>query len=89
MTVEAALVAARSRLRAPTRGAPTVGGGNTNLSEQAFHNARSHWFQIGCQHRREPQAEFYGWSEDKARQYAEPLRGNFGAFLRAKGFCLD
>jgi nitroreductase len=35
------------------------------------------------------QAEFYGWSEDKARQYAEPLRANFGAFLRAKGFCLD
>ena len=35
------------------------------------------------------QAEFYGWSEDKARQYAEPLRDDFGAFLRAKGFCLD
>jgi nitroreductase len=35
------------------------------------------------------QAEFYGWSEDKARQYAEPLRSDFGAFLRAKGFCLD
>jgi len=35
------------------------------------------------------QVEFYGWSEDKARQYAEPLRSDFGAFLRAKGFCLD
>jgi len=35
------------------------------------------------------QTEFYGWSEDKARQYAEPLRADFGAFLRAKGFCLD
>jgi nitroreductase/FMN reductase [NAD(P)H] len=35
------------------------------------------------------EAEFYGWSEDKARQYAEPLRANFGAFLRAKGFRLD
>jgi nitroreductase/FMN reductase [NAD(P)H] len=35
------------------------------------------------------EAEFYGWSEDKARQYAEPLRTDFGAFLRAKGFCLD
>ncbi len=34
-------------------------------------------------------AEFYGWSEDKARQYAEPLRADFGAFLRAKGFRLD
>jgi hypothetical protein len=34
-------------------------------------------------------AAFYGWSEDKARQYAEPQRGDFGAFVRAKGFCLD
>jgi FMN reductase [NAD(P)H] len=34
-------------------------------------------------------AEFYGWSEDKARQYADPLRADFGAFVRAKGFCLD
>jgi nitroreductase/FMN reductase [NAD(P)H] len=35
------------------------------------------------------QADFYGWSEDKARQYAQPLRPDFGAFLRAKGFRLD
>jgi len=34
-------------------------------------------------------AEFYGWSEDKARQYAVPLRADFGAFVRAKGFNLD
>ena len=34
-------------------------------------------------------AAFYGWSEDKARQYAEPLRADFGAFVRAKGFRLD
>jgi nitroreductase/FMN reductase [NAD(P)H] len=34
-------------------------------------------------------APFYGWSEDKARQYAEPLRANFGAFARSKGFNLD
>ena len=33
--------------------------------------------------------EFYGWSEDKARQYAVPLRADFGAFVRAKGFHLD
>ncbi len=42
---------------------------------------------------RDPQrfgaADFYGWSEDKARQYADPQRGDFGAFVRAKGFCLD
>ena len=34
-------------------------------------------------------SEFYGWSEDKARQYATPLRADFGAFVRAKGFRLD
>ena len=32
---------------------------------------------------------FYGWSEDKARQYAEPTRTDFGAFVRRKGFHLD
>ena len=30
----------------------------------------------------------YTWSEDKARQYSEPLRADFGAFVRAKGFRL-
>jgi FMN reductase [NAD(P)H] len=34
-------------------------------------------------------AEFYGWSEDKARQYAVPQRADFGAFVRGKGFHLD
>ena len=33
--------------------------------------------------------ETYGWCEDKARQYAVPLRADFGAFVRAKGFNLD
>jgi nitroreductase/FMN reductase [NAD(P)H] len=32
---------------------------------------------------------FYGWSEDKARQYAEPQRTDFGAFVRSRGFKLD
>jgi FMN reductase [NAD(P)H] len=35
------------------------------------------------------QSADYGWSEDKARQYAEPLRDDFAPFLRAKGFHLD
>jgi len=34
-------------------------------------------------------AEFYGWSEDKARQYAKPQRADFGAFVRGKGFNLE
>jgi len=39
--------------------------------------------------RRWGEAPFYGWSEDKARQYAEPTRRDFGCFVRGKGFCLD
>jgi nitroreductase/FMN reductase [NAD(P)H] len=35
------------------------------------------------------EAEFYGWSQDKARQYGVPTRADFGAFVRGKGFCLD
>ena len=33
--------------------------------------------------------DFYGWSEDKARQYAVPQRADFGAFVRSKNFRLD
>lgn len=32
---------------------------------------------------------FYGWTEDKARHFAEPSCADFGAFVRRKGFCLD
>ncbi len=31
----------------------------------------------------------YGWSEDKARQYAKPERAEFGDFIRSKGFLLE
>lgn len=31
----------------------------------------------------------YGWSEDKARQYASPQRPGFGAFIRDRGFRLE
>jgi nitroreductase len=34
-------------------------------------------------------ADFYSWSEDKARQYARPEREDWGAFVREKGFRLD
>ena len=33
--------------------------------------------------------ETYGWSEDKARQYSQPERADFGAYLKAQGFKLD
>lgn len=34
-------------------------------------------------------AETYGWSEDKARQYAQPERADFGAHVKRIGFKLD
>jgi nitroreductase len=34
-------------------------------------------------------AEFYGWSEDKARQAADPEGVGFAAWLKANGFTLD
>jgi FMN reductase [NAD(P)H] len=37
---------------------------------------------------RHGRADFYGWSEDKARQYAGPERADFGAFIRKQGFSL-
>jgi nitroreductase len=33
-------------------------------------------------------ADFYGWSEDKARQYSVPEREDFGAYVRKIGFSL-
>jgi nitroreductase/FMN reductase [NAD(P)H] len=35
------------------------------------------------------EAKPYGWSEDKARQYASPQRPGFGAFIRDRGFRLE
>lgn len=35
------------------------------------------------------QAETYGWSDDKVRQYSQPERSDFGAYLRKQGFCID
>jgi FMN reductase [NAD(P)H] len=37
---------------------------------------------------RYPDAEFYGWSEDKVRQYSVPERADFGAYIRRQGFSL-
>ena len=34
-------------------------------------------------------AERYGWTEDKARQYSETQRADFGAFVRRKRFRLE
>lgn len=34
-------------------------------------------------------AESYGWTEDKFRQYSDPQRADFGAFVRGKRFRTD
>ena len=34
------------------------------------------------------EAALYGWSEDKARQYAKPERVDFGAYITRRGFKL-
>ncbi|WP_299555762.1 nitroreductase family protein [uncultured Tateyamaria sp.] len=35
------------------------------------------------------EADPYGWSDDKVRQYSQPERADFGAYIRKRGFCLD
>ena len=37
---------------------------------------------------RYPDVDFYGWSEDKVRQYSVPERADFGAYIRGQGFSL-
>jgi nitroreductase len=57
----------------------------------AYDRRRAAVHQFGRQRAPERwgQAAFYGWSEDKARQYGVPQRADFGAFVRSKGFGLD
>ncbi len=59
----------------------------------AGYDARRHGVQpmLGPQRSAEAfgEADPYTWSEDKARQYAQPERETFGAFVKAKGFKLD
>jgi nitroreductase/FMN reductase [NAD(P)H] len=56
------------------------------------YDARRHALQPYAR-QRDPErfglAGFYGWSTDKARQYAVRERENFGAFVRRRGFRLD
>ena len=37
---------------------------------------------------RYPDAAFYGWTEERARQYSVPERTDFGAYIRSNGFSL-
>ncbi len=62
-------------------------GGSIDAYDRRRNEGRPPWTQRGPD--KWGKADFYGWSEDKARQYAEPLRADFGAFIRGKGFRLD
>ena len=58
----------------------------------ATYDARRAAAQPYAKQRHEPEygpADPYTWSDDKTRQYAKPARADFGAFVRAKGFCLE
>ncbi|MBX3665305.1 MAG: nitroreductase family protein [Burkholderiales bacterium] len=64
----------------------------TGLREQvdAYDRRRHDNHPYGKQRRTKLFGEvpFYGWSEDKARQYAEPERADFGDYIRRQGFSL-
>ena len=61
-------------------------------SQIARYDERRHELQPYVR-QRDPQrfgkAPVYGWSDDKARQYAVEERVSFGAFVRQQGFRLD
>jgi hypothetical protein len=63
------------------------------LAEQIDRYDRTRHARHALTVQRSPQrfgtAAFYGWSEDKARQAAEPEGAAFPAYLRAHGFRLD
>ena len=59
----------------------------------AYDRRRDARYRIPPERRREVDrfgtAGFYGWSEDKARQYSRPARPGFRDYLRRQGFALD
>jgi nitroreductase/FMN reductase [NAD(P)H] len=73
------------------------------LHAERFDDARARELVAGYDSRREAVQPFrrqrelerfgvaspYGWSVDKARQYANAQRADWGAFVRAQGFRLD
>ena len=64
----------------------------TNVRERIDEYDRRRHALLPYRKQRRPEkfgpVDLYGWSEDKARQYADPERANFGAFIRSKGFSL-
>jgi nitroreductase/FMN reductase [NAD(P)H] len=68
---------------------------DANLEQQidAYDRRRAARHMTPREQQRNPQkfgyADFYGWSEDKARQAAEPEGASFAAYVRAHGFSFD
>ena len=60
---------------------------------EAYDRRRDARFRIPPDRQREVDrfgaADFYGWSEDKARQYSRPARPGFRDYLRRQGFALE
>ena len=58
----------------------------------AYDRRRDQRFSIPRDNQREVErfgaADFYGWSEDKTRQYSVPHRAGFLAYLKARGFAM-
>ena len=59
----------------------------------AYDRRRDTRYRIPADRQREVErfgvADFYGWSEDKARQYSRPARAGFRDYLRRQGFALE
>ena len=58
----------------------------------AYDQRRDQRFSISQANQKETHrfgvADFYGWSEDKTRQYSTPQRPDFLAYLKARGFAM-
>ena len=67
--------------------------GNLESDIDAYDRRRAARHMTPREQQRNPQkfgyADFYGWSEDKARQAAEPEGASFAAYVRAHGFSFE
>jgi hypothetical protein len=71
----------------------TYDDGNLEADIDAYDRRRAARHMTPREQQRNPQkfgyADFYGWSEDKARQATEPEGASFAAYVRAHGFSFD
>jgi len=71
----------------------TYDDSNLEMEIDAYDRRRAARHMTPREQQRNPKrfgyADFYGWSEDKARQAAEPEGASFAAYVRAHGFSFD